>query len=313
MSTDIVKREQFDLGEVTQLGAVFRKSGYFRDVKDEAQAIVKILYGQELGLSPVVSMMGLHIVEGKPELSANLLASKVKTSGRYDYRVKVQSDTECTITFFQDGEASGESTFTIEDAKKAGIYRNTWTKYPKAMLFARALSQGVRSHCPDVGMGVPLYVAGEISGDGDDRPAPEEAKTERVRVERAPEKAKAKPAPEPAPPPDAAPDVEREAAEREPPTGPFITPAQQRALHDMAQELLDYEFRGRRTTTTERRKALGDWLEGQGYVGEDEKGRKRGSTKIIPQREFLKVRSDFADYTKTILDMAASVEEKVQS
>ena len=149
------------------MGEIFVKSGFFKDARDASQAIVKILLGRELGLSPVIAMTSIHIVEGKPELSANLLASLVKQSARYDYRVRETSNTACTIDFIQDGEVVGESTFLIDDAKRARIYREggAWTRYPKAMLFARAMSQGVRAHCPDVGTGCPVYTEGEISGD----------------------------------------------------------------------------------------------------------------------------------------------------
>jgi hypothetical protein len=60
------------------------------------------------------------------------MAANVKGSGKYDYRVVEQSEKVCSIDFFEraikknpDGsmantwEKLGNSTFTIEDAKKA--------------------------------------------------------------------------------------------------------------------------------------------------------------------------------------------------
>jgi hypothetical protein len=180
--------DDLSLDEVRSMGEIFCKSGFFKDARDASQAIVKILLGRELGLSPVIAMTSIHIVEGKPELSANLLASLVKQSARYDYRVRETSNTACTIDFIQDGEVVGESTFLIDDAKRARIYREggSWTRYPKAMLFARAMSQGVRAHCPDVGTGCPMYTPGEQSGfdeppEGDDGP-PKAKATVTVKV-----------------------------------------------------------------------------------------------------------------------------------
>lgn len=40
-------------------------SGYFGDVKSQAQAMVKVLAGAEIGLPPFASMSGIHIVNDK--------------------------------------------------------------------------------------------------------------------------------------------------------------------------------------------------------------------------------------------------------
>lgn len=164
MSTALVATS--GLGDIMQLGDVFKASGYFRDVRDQAQAVVKILYGQELGFSPVVAMMGIHIIEGKPALSSNLLGAMVKRSGKYDYRVKTLTDTECVLEFAQGNKTTGVSSFSIQDAQRAGVIRPSsgWTKYPRNMLFARALSNGVKLYCPDLSV-CPIYVPEELGAD----------------------------------------------------------------------------------------------------------------------------------------------------
>lgn len=177
---------------VAKLGTIFVQSGFFRDTKDQAQAVVKILYGRELGFTPVVSMMGIHIIEGKPSLSSNLMGTLVKRSGRYDYRVRENTEKVCRIEFLQRNGAQwdslGESVFTIDDAKTAGVVRagGGWTKYPKAMLFARALSAGVKLHCPDVSA-CPLYVPEEmgavVNEDGDVEELPKSARAVAVTEE----------------------------------------------------------------------------------------------------------------------------------
>ena len=149
---------------VMSMGEVFAKSGYFTDAKQQAQAVVKMLAGQEMGVGPFASMSGIHIIQGKPEVGAHLLAAVLKRSGKYDYRIKqpVQVDS-VTLEFFErDGDkwtSLGLSTFTAEDAKKAGT--GNMQKFPRNMLFARALSNGVKWYCPDVSLS-PLYSRGEI-------------------------------------------------------------------------------------------------------------------------------------------------------
>ena len=109
-----------EYAEIMVLGNVLYKSGYFKDVRDQAQAVTKILFGRELGFSPIISLGGIHVIEGKPALSSNLMATLIKRSGRYDYRVKSWTHTECVLMFRQlngKWEEVGESSFTMEDAK----------------------------------------------------------------------------------------------------------------------------------------------------------------------------------------------------
>lgn len=148
--------------EITSLADAFVKSGFFADTKQQAQAIVKILYGQELGIGPVASMLNVHVIEGKPALGSNLMAAIIKRSGRYDFTVDRHTTTECVLTFYTGQRKLGQSTFTIDDAKRAGVAgRQNWTRYPKAMLFARALSMGARMYCADIFLGA-IYEPEEL-------------------------------------------------------------------------------------------------------------------------------------------------------
>lgn len=162
--------------EIMVLGKVLQASGYFKDIRDQAQAVTKILWGKELGFTPIVALSGIHIIEGKPALSSNLMATLIKRSGRYDYRVKVWTDVECVLTFREKNGAEwedvGESSFTMDDAKRAGVVRagGSWSKFPKAMLFARALSQGLRTYCPDVSA-APIYNPEEMGATVDEEGA----------------------------------------------------------------------------------------------------------------------------------------------
>lgn len=141
--------------EVEQFGKAMVASGFFSDVKQISQAVVKIQAGAELGLPPFASMTGIHIIKGKPVLGANVLATLIKNDPRYDYRVKKMDDTEVVIHFYEGGEMVGESSFTIQDANKAGT-QNT-NKFPRNMLFARAISNGAKWYTPGIFGGMPVY------------------------------------------------------------------------------------------------------------------------------------------------------------
>ena len=145
--------------DALSIGEVFFKSGLFQDIKSVHQAVVKILAGQEMGISPMASMNGIHIIAGKPVVGAGLMAARVKSFGKYDYKVKQHDDKACSIEFFQGKESLGVSTFTIEDAKKAGT--KNLDKFPRNMLFARAMSNGVKWYTPDI-YEQPVYVPEEM-------------------------------------------------------------------------------------------------------------------------------------------------------
>jgi hypothetical protein len=143
-----------ELQESMSLGDVFVQSGMFPDLKSQAQAVVKILAGRELGLSPLQSMTDIYMVNGKVALQSKLIASLIKKSGKYDYHIDKLDNEECIISFFQlNGkmEKIGESAFSIKDAARAGIVnKESWKNYPRNMLFSRAISNGARLYCADV-------------------------------------------------------------------------------------------------------------------------------------------------------------------
>lgn len=166
-------KEVESLIEPMALGNVFMKSGMFKDVKTQAQAVVKILAGRELGLAPLESMTNIYMVNGKVALQAKIIGSLIKKSTKYDYVVDKLDNEECVITFyviegFLDKESDvitkkteiGKSTFTKKDAALAGIInKDVWKNYPRNMLFARALSNGARWYASDVFCG---YTAEEL-------------------------------------------------------------------------------------------------------------------------------------------------------
>lgn len=147
---------------VAELAKHFVQSGYFADTRQLSQAIVKILAGRELGIGPMAAMQGINIISGRTTASAGLIASLIKRSSKYNYKVVEMSDKRVTIEFFEEKEKVGNSSFTIEDAKIANLLaKDVWKKYPKNMLFARAISNGARWYCPDIFSGS-VYVPEEL-------------------------------------------------------------------------------------------------------------------------------------------------------
>lgn len=198
--------------DLSRIGKMMAVSGYFQDAKDAAQAAVKVQAGMEMGFGPFASMTGIYIIQGRPSIGANLMASAVKNNPKYDYRVKDMSAEVCRIEFFEvingKRESIGVSEFTIAEARKANV--KNLDKFPRNMLFARSMSNGIRWFCPDVFNGNVTYTPEELGADVDaegyvtdlpkqaePQPEPEpiiEGVVTPVKAESAPETAPEKPA-----------------------------------------------------------------------------------------------------------------------
>jgi hypothetical protein len=198
MSNELATRMQgvqiHTMDELARIADMMAKSGFFSDAREAAQAGVKILAGQAWGIDPFSAMTGISIIQGRPAIGAGIMASKVKGHPKYDYKVLRLDGEGCEIEFYQGNDSLGVSTFTLEDAKAAGYAgKQNYKATPRNMLFARALSNGVRWFTPDV-FAAPVYVPEEFGADGDavevervdrpvDRKALEAAKAEPVTPE----------------------------------------------------------------------------------------------------------------------------------
>src|SRR4029079_4829983 len=82
----------------------------------------------------------------------------------------------CAIDFYRHGEKLEPTvTFTDDDAHRAGLDQpmrdgkpSNHTRFPRNMKFARAMSNGVGLHCPDLTAGTPVYTPGELGVDDAD-------------------------------------------------------------------------------------------------------------------------------------------------
>ena len=143
---------------------------------------------KSIGVDPMDALNGgMYFVHGKVEMTSAMMNQQIRTAGHSITKDKKSDDTICILhgKRSDNGDTWVES-FSLEDAKKAGILRNQWLKYPKDMLFARALSRLARQLFPDVIKG--CYVQGEIEPGAFDtkvEPMIEEAPSENITEEEA--------------------------------------------------------------------------------------------------------------------------------
>lgn len=168
-----------------------------KNFKSAPDAWYAILYGREMGLSPIYSLNNVTVINGKPSLSADAMLAVVKSSPEYG-GVEVEStDTACRVTLkrvYKNGVVDVTvAEFTIQDAKQAGLFDSPggmYKKYPKRMLRARAMAYACRDGFGDLLAG--NYTEEELRG-GVESPAPQDSKI--IDVPAEPEKPKSSPAP----------------------------------------------------------------------------------------------------------------------
>jgi len=151
------------------------------DAKQQgAAAALRIYFAGELGLSALAASE-LSVIRGRLVVSAKLLRAR---AAQYGYRVERVSgdETTCTARLVSrhTGETVGESTFTIEQARQAGLIRDKggWKTYPARMLWARASKFVIDDFAPEISLGLVLEdeaaeIAGDVTGETweDDAPA----------------------------------------------------------------------------------------------------------------------------------------------
>jgi len=118
--------------------------------------IVAIQWGAEIGLPPLQAMQNLAVINGRPALWGDAVMALVRGSGLLeDFREEV-TDQGATCTVKRRGEQPVSRHFSVEDAKKAGLWgkQGPWQQYPKRMLQMRARSWAIRDVFTDVLKGI---------------------------------------------------------------------------------------------------------------------------------------------------------------
>jgi hypothetical protein len=157
------------------------KSGLF-GMKTVEQATALMLIAQAEGYHPALAARDYHIIQGRPTLKAETMMARFQQQGG-KVEWKTLTDKEVTAIFSHPSGGSATITWTFEQAKQAGLTnKDNWKNYPRAMLRARVVSEGIRTVFPGVVLGV--YTPEEVQ----DIPNPPQSRDMgRVDVVEAPE------------------------------------------------------------------------------------------------------------------------------
>lgn len=140
------------------------ESKMYKGIGDQAGVMMVMLAAREYGIPPMQALNGgINIIQGKVELSARTMSGLIRRAG-HQLSVKECNENQCILIGKRcDTGETQSSSFSLAEAQKAGLVKQGggWTKWPKDMCFARALSRLARQLFSDViGTG---YIEGEIS------------------------------------------------------------------------------------------------------------------------------------------------------
>ena len=169
MSNEIVA-----LQDIERAGNYIAKSGLF-GVKTTEQAIALMLVAQAEGRNPFEAARDYHIIQGRPALKADSILARFQQAGGTVHWLEL-SDTKAVAEFSHPQGGKVTIDWDIERAKRAGLAgKDNWRNYPRQMLRARVISEGVRTIYPGVCVGT--YTVEEVQDMAETKPAGEQEYT----------------------------------------------------------------------------------------------------------------------------------------
>ena len=160
MENKLIVQNNYSIAELETMSKKVAQSN-FLGTRNESEIFTLFMIAQAEGKNPVQASMEYSIIQGKPALKSQATLIRFqKAGGKVTYLKR--DDTECTIKF--EHPQAGELTvsWTLETANKAGLNTNkeNWKKYPRQMLAARCIAEGVRALYPACLDG--LYLVEEV-------------------------------------------------------------------------------------------------------------------------------------------------------
>lgn len=152
-----------ELATLLEYGQVIVKSGLApAHIKTPEAALVIMRQGHQLGIDEFTAMQNMFVVGGKPSLMASLMHALILNDhGGAAIQIVESTPAKCELLCKRrDATHASRVSYTIEEAKQAGLKDGNWLKYPTDMLFARCISRAGRQVFRDSTMG--MYTPEEL-------------------------------------------------------------------------------------------------------------------------------------------------------
>ena len=141
------------IGDIQTMAEVAAKSKMF-GFKSTEEAMAIMLLCQAENLHPAIAMRDFHVIQGRPALKADAMLARFQQAGG-SVNWKVYEDEQVTGIFSHPQGGTLEVSWLLSKAKLIGIAsKDNWKNYPRAMLRARCISEGIRAVYPGCVVGV---------------------------------------------------------------------------------------------------------------------------------------------------------------
>lgn len=113
--------------------------------------MVAMQMGKEVGLLPMQSLQSISVINGKPSMYGDSLLALCRSHPEFVDIEEKGDDRQATCTVKRKNQTPVVSTFTIEQANRAGLVGRSpvWKTYPERMLQMRARGFALRDAFPD--------------------------------------------------------------------------------------------------------------------------------------------------------------------
>lgn len=137
----------YPISDLQTMAAAIAKSGLF-GMKTPEQALALMLVAQSENTHPATITQDYDIIQGKAcRKTHSVLARFQAMGGRVQWKTLTDDKAEATFSHASGGELT--ICWTLDQAKKAGLTgKDNWKNYPRAMLRARCIAEGVRAVYP---------------------------------------------------------------------------------------------------------------------------------------------------------------------
>ncbi len=156
-----------------------KSAGHLPANTTREQVAAIVLTGKDLGLGPMQSLATMCFIKGRLAMEVEAQLAVARRGGvRLPKGWLKEEDGSCTVTLAR-GEEDVTITYTIEDAKKAGLlYKDNYKHYPRQMLRWRAIGDALRLLAPDLILGLLAPIEAETLDPVDHTEARTREKTE---------------------------------------------------------------------------------------------------------------------------------------